>query len=170
MRLLVVSQATDLHALRKTLFTSAQPAATMAAALGRVEALNPHVDLQHIAAGTVLLLPDLPSVSPVHSRSIGGDAFAGLVADATNGLKAAAQRLRAGADEISADRSAVKAVLRLAGVKRIVDSDRTIAKQLDAATARSAADQKHAEEALAMLETLATQVGEDLAALAKLFG
>ena len=170
MRVVVVTEATDLQALRKMLFTSAQPAAATAAALQRVQALNPHADLQHVGAGTVLLLPDLPSVNPTHSRSIGGDPFAGVAAAATNGLKAAAQRVREGMAAIAADRSAVAGVLRTAAVKRIVGSDAELAKQLDTATARFAAEQKQAQEAAAALEKLAAQAGDELAALAKLFG
>jgi len=170
MRLVVISQATDLQALRKTLFTASQPAATTAAALERVKALNPHVDLQRLAPGTVLVLPDLPSMNPSHSRSLGGDAFAGLATEATNGLKAAVQRARAGADGSAADRSDVTAALRLAAVKRIVESDPTFSRQLEAAGARASADQKQAQVAAAAVEKLAAQTAAELAKLAKLFG
>jgi hypothetical protein len=167
MRMVVISQSTDLNRLRKTLFTGA---ADTSAALERVKALNPHVDLRHVAAGTVLLLPDSPSVSATHSSSIGGDAFSEFAADVTNGLKNAAQRARAGTESLAADRTAVAAVLRVAAVKRIVGSDATLAKQLDTASARFTAGQKEAQEAAATLATLTAQTKKELAALAKLLG
>jgi len=139
MRMIVISQSTDLNRLRKTLFTGA---GDTSAALERVKALNPHVDLRHVAAGTVLLLPDSPSVSATHTSSIGGDAFAEFAADVTSGLKDAAERVRAGAERAAADRNAVAAVLRIAAVKRIVGSDATLTKQLDTATAASPASRR----------------------------
>jgi len=170
MRLVIISQATDLPALRKMLFKSAQPAAASAAALERVQALNPHVDLQHLAAGSVLLLPDLPGVNPSASRSISGDAFASLAAEAASGLKVSAERVRAGAESVAADRSGVTAALRTAAAKRVIESDPTLAKQLEAAAAHSTAQQKAAQEAAAALEKLAAQTAAELAALSKLFG
>src|SRR5262245_34904997 len=161
MRMVVISQPTDLNRLGKTLFTRA---ADTSAALERVKALNPHVDLRHVAAGTVLLLPDSPGVSATHTSSIGGDAFVEFAADVTNGLKDAARRARAGAESLAADRKEVAAVVRTAGVRRIVESDRTLAKQLDAAGARFAEGQKEAQEASAALETLTAQVGDELVA------
>lgn len=169
MRLVVVSQATTLDALSKTLLLGSHPAATTAAALERVQALNPHLDLQHIAAGSVLLLPELPSVNPTAGRPFGGDVFSGLAADARAGLEAATQRIRAGVDDLAADRGAVKAALRTAAVKRIVDGDPTLAKQVDTAGTRSAADQQQAQDALATVEKLSAQVSEELSALARLF-
>jgi len=170
MRIVVISEATDLKGLQKILFSKTQPAATAAAAIERLKAMNPHVDLQHLVAGSVLLLPDLPDMNLQNSSSIGGDAFAAFAAEANKGLKSAAARVRACAESVTTDRNDVKATLSVEAVKAILGSDPTLGQQVEAASARFKADQKEAHSATDTVEKLAAQTAEELEALSKLFG
>jgi hypothetical protein len=166
MRLVVIRQDTDLKSLLKEIASA--PARTEAASLERIRRLNPHVDLRHLSGGTVLLLPDIPELKPEHSQSIGADVFDGLASEVSRGFEVGAQRLRAGAETFNSDRAAVSAALRIAAVKRVLDSDESLQMQLKQATDQSGADQKEWQQAIKKVETMGEQVRDELAALARL--
>jgi hypothetical protein len=168
MRLIVIKQNTDLQGLGSALLKAGSGAASQQAALQRVQALNPHADLGKLSAGTVLLVPDSPYVDTGSTRSLGGDAFDGFAADVAAGLAAVAQRIRAAADAVTADRTAVAAVVKTAAVKRLVDSDAVLAKQLADADARSRLELTQAQDGAKAVDAMQKAAAADLARLGPL--
>lgn len=170
MRLVVIPQAADLKLLRKTLFTGRQNAAAIASALDRVQRLNPHLDLQHLAAGTVLLLPDLPGLDAAGSRAVGDDVFEVLSGDIASGLKLAGRRVRAAAKEQDAERGAVEEAVGTDPVRRAMHADDALRQQVEAAQARFDSEREQAEQAVNAIESIEHGAAAELAALRKLLG
>ncbi|MEO5658424.1 MAG: hypothetical protein ABIQ90_01325 [Polaromonas sp.] len=170
MRHIVIKQASDLPALSASLFK--KPAGGKGASreisqatLDQLKRLNPHVDFQHIDAGTVLLLPDTPELKNTDSQSLAGNAFEDFVAHASEGFKAVAQRMRISADALAADRADVNAVLKTAMVKRQIESDPLLKKQLDEANNEFSDELKKAQEASRQVEAMRKDLNTELAAL-----
>jgi hypothetical protein len=168
MRFYVISQATNLQTLRPTLFHDSPPA-VYDAALEHLERLNPHVDIKQLSAGTVLLLPDVPGMSPAEGHVIGGDVFHTLSGEISDGLKAVAQSLRAAAKALDADRSAVESAIDTGAVQGMM-GDETLKTQIEAAQARFAAEQKEMEVASGVVENLQKSIATELTALGQLLG
>jgi hypothetical protein len=146
-----------------------QTEASSAAALARLQQLNPHVNLSKLKAGTVLLVPDIPGLGGVQGASIGAEAFDGLAADAASGLKAATAKVRAGAASRDAERKELTAIFKSAEVKRLSDGDAVLQKELVDAELRFKADQKEAAQSVLLLDEAGKALTSELAALGKLF-
>jgi hypothetical protein len=168
MRILVIKQSIDLNNLSKLLLKTPSAEAG-SSALDRVRALNPHVDFHHINAGTVLFVPDLPTVHPGDSRSVGHDTFAEFSSEIAGGLKAAVQRARSGLDLLSADQLDVQSALKTPVVKRAVAGDPLLKEQLAAVEKQVSSDQKETEDAIKAVEQLQKAAAEELANLAKVW-
>jgi hypothetical protein len=176
MRLIVIKQASDLRTLSAGLLK--KPAASRGSAhelsqatLEQVKLLNPHlVDLQHLQAGTVLLLPDSPELSDADSQPLAGTSFDDFVADVSEGFKAVTQGMRISADELAAERSAVNAVLKTAAVKRQIESDPLLKKQLEEAGNQFTDAQKNAQEAASQVEAMQKEMGDEFKALKAMLG
>lgn len=167
MRMLVIKQNTDLQGLSASLMKKdggeAQPAV-----LARLAALNPHADLRRLVAGTVILVPDDPALDANNSLAVGGDIFGDLATELTAGLGLAAKRARAASDAASADRTAVTAVLRSAGVKRLVSGDEALKAQIEEAGTRAKLVQAQTDDAVKTIEamqSLATKAFEQVRGL-----
>lgn len=174
MRLIVIKQASDLQTLSSELFNSGSKSTSKAvvgnATLERIKSLNPHVDFQRIEAGTVLLLPDTPELKDSKTQSVAGDAFADFSTHTIEGLKTVAERIRTGADALELERTAVAAVLKTAAVKRQIESDPLLKKQLDDASADFTAEQNRAQEAMKQVKAMQDAAVEELKALERLLG
>lgn len=144
-------------------------AATASPAMQRLQQLNPHVDFAKLKAGTVLLLPEGADFDPDQGEPLAGEAFDGLAGDAVAGLKGSGERLRAGIARRDAQRKDVSAVLKSAAIKRVLDADPALRKQADDADARFKAEQKDAADSAAQLGAMEQALGDELAALGKLF-
>ena len=173
MRLIVIEQASDWPAVSATLLK--KPARGKASApeagqalLDQVKRLNPHVDFQRLEAGTVLLLPDSPELNTKDSQSLGGNAFEDFAAHTNEGFKAVAQRMSLSAEALAADRAAVNATLKIAAVKRQIESDPLLQKQLDEANREFADAQKKAQDAAGQVETMQKEMGAELEALRRM--
>jgi hypothetical protein len=178
MRVIVIKQATDLATLRTMLFKNANGARTAAGAEGsaadasmeRVQALNPHVDFQRITAKTVLLLPDEPAMAASDSHTIADDAFADFSAHIAAGFKTAAERARASAEAVAAERAAVTEALKDPIIARLLQADPLLREQLARAAEASAAEQKAAQAAIKQVEAMRKTATEELRALRELLG
>lgn len=176
MRLIVIDQASDLQTalnarlLKKPAGGKGKAGANEVsqATLDQVKRLNPHVDFQRIEAGTVLLLPDSPELNAKDSQSPGGDAFEDFVAHTSEGFKAVTQRMGLNAEALAADRTAVNATLKIAAVKRQIESDPLLQKQLDEANSEFTDAQKKAQEAAGQVEAMQKDVNAELEALRKM--
>ena len=170
MRLIVIKQASDLQTLSAGLLK--KPAASHGsvhevsrATLEQVKILNPHLDLQNLEAGTVLLLPDSPELSDADSQPLAGTSFNDFVAHVNEGFKAVTQGMRISAEELAAERSAVNAVLKTAAVKRQIESDPLLLKQLDEANSEFTDAQKQAQDAASQVEAMQKDMSTELEAL-----
>lgn len=156
MRMFVLKQGQSLQSLSSRLGS--------AAAINLLKALNPHLDLDRMEPGTVLLVPD----GIDDADSVAGAVFDGLAGDVKAGLKAATARVqdtRAKSELLQKD---VSSILKSAAFKRALDGDSELKKQADAAETRFQTNQaasKQTEESLSALEKL---VNEELAVLGKL--
>jgi len=173
MRLIVIQQASDLQALSARLFKNstgdqAGSQELSQATLEQIRRLNPHADFQRLPAGTVLLLPGTPELKDADSQPLAGTCFEDFAARTREGLEAVAQRMRSGAEALAADRAGVTAVLKSAAVKRLVESDPLLKKQLDDASSEFADAQKQAQEAARQLKTLQEGLDAELQGLRKM--
>lgn len=171
MKFVTIKQNTNLQALSAALLkpsAAAGAAVEPAATLERIRALNPHVDVQELAPGDVLLVPDAPDIDPQQTQSVGGNAFDGFAEEIRRGLATLAKRLRAQSDTLAGDRASVTSALKLASIKRLVDSDPQLKKQVADVDAQAKADQSAAQAAAKQVEALQKQVDAELDALGKL--
>ena len=165
MRMIIIDRASDLKALETQLFANADG---KEATLQQLQRLNPHVDLQRIEPGTVLLVPDRPGIAkdattPVTAGAV--DEFSKQVGDA---LDSAGARVRQGYQALAAQRQEVTAVLKTAAAKRLLESDPDLSRQLEAAAKVFKDDQQRAKDAEATLKTLREGSKAELDTLAKL--
>ena len=167
MRTLVIKKNTDLAGVSSELLASGLSAGVARSALETLQALNPHVDLNKLATGAVLVVPDQPQYKAAASKSIGGgrlDDFEKLVESA---LDATSARLKQGEERRNAERAELATALKSAAVKRAVGADPQLAKAVEHAAQRAKQDDKDADKAM---QVLAKGVHAELTALAKLFG
>jgi hypothetical protein len=157
MRLIVIEQASDLQALSARLLRN--PAGGQAdsqelrqATLEQIKLLNPHADFQRLQAGTVLLLPEAPELKDADSQSMAGNSFEDFATRTREGLEAVAQRMKSSAEALAADRAGVTAAIKSAAIKRLIESDPLLKKQLDEAGNEFSDAQKQAQEASRQLE------------------
>ena len=168
MRIFITKTDTDLAALSSTLL---RKPADAGATLDRVRALNPQVeDFQKLAAGTVLILPDTPEIKAGAGTAPGADNLSDLASDLGSGLKAVNSRFASRVDDIKADRAAVTTALKTAAVKRLVDGDPALSKQLTAADAEFKREQKRVAESEAQLAQVQKVALAEFARLQKLLG
>jgi len=166
MRTVVIrKQGNDLPALAKRLMRREANSATL---LEELQTLNPHVDFAHLAPGTVLLVPDRADCNPTESDSVAGEVFAGLADDIRAGFKTASARIRSAYDRVDSDYKNVTAIARSATMKRIVDSDPELGKQLVSADARFKADVVRGREARIALGAMEKALTTELEELARL--
>jgi len=173
MHVLVIDAKTDRRGLRDRVLTSRLDAADADAALRSLAALNPHVDLETVPAGTVLLVPDTPGFRPPAAAA--GETTSATPLPATSlqetveaALSAAAERLGAGNAARAAARADVSAALKTTALKRLAESDPDLKAQLTDAVKRFKDDQKEEDDAAAAVERTARAALAELAALAKL--
>jgi hypothetical protein len=168
MRIFITKTDTDLAALSTTLLRKPADAGT---ALDRVRALNPHVeDFQRLAAGTVLILPDTPDIKAGAGSMLGADTVSDLASDVGSGLKAVNSRFANRVEDLKADRAAVIATLKIAAVKRLIESDPALAKQLESSDAEYKREQKRVAEAEVQLAEVKKTAVAELERLQKLLG
>lgn len=139
---------------------------------GRLAALNPHVDLNRIGAGTVLLLPDGTGVADGDAdiHAIGAASFAALAGELKASFAQATARARDAAASLGAEREAVAAAFKSDLVQRLARSDAAFRRQIDDVEQASAADAPRLREAADRIDALGRVALDELAALAKRFG
>ena len=165
MRMIVVDQDTTGQALGMRLLGAS---AGKQGALDRIQKLNPHLDLAHIAAGTVLFVPDTPGLKDDPSTSIGGQAFDAFRDLVHAQLDAVVGQIAKGHEALSADRVEVQAALKGVALRRLIESNPDLKPQVDAATKVFKQDQQDAKDSQAQLKALREGVLGELAALGKL--
>ncbi|MBB4842908.1 hypothetical protein HNP55_001423 [Paucibacter oligotrophus] len=159
MRFIQLHKAADLQALTKKISGNA-------ATLAQAQKLNPHLDLNKLAPGSVLLLPDSAELGD--GKALATDSWDDFQARATSSLSALNQRARSQVETLKTERQGLTTLFKSAALKRLQDADPALKKQLDAAGEQASADQKAAETAAAQLEEMQKLLGGELGRLGKL--
>ena len=168
MRMMVIKQDTDLDVLKGDLLKARSSGTQVDSAMAALAALNPHLDLDKLSAGQVVLVPDLPpfkvSVSdPVTATPV--DQFRQLVSDS---LERAGKSLRAAHAAASSGRADVTTALNTAALKRLVESDAALKQQVADVTKAFRQDQADAQQAETDFGAAAKAALEKLTQLSKL--
>ena len=164
MRMLVISQDTDLDTLRTKLLTGRIAGAKAESALQSLQDLNPHADLKKLAPGTVLLVPETASFKSSASRSVAGGAFDEFQQLVRSDLASAAGKLKPANEARAADNA------EGAAVKRLIDADPELKQQLEEAVKAFKTDQEEGAKAEQTLEGATKGALAELATLNKLLG
>lgn len=167
MRMIVIKQSTDLQALGARLLGAGGASES---ALQSLQRLNPHVDFNRIEPGTVLLVTEQPGLREGESASVGGEAFEAFSEQVRAVLEATASRVRSGHEARLAQQKDVAAVLKSPALKKLLESDPDLKKELDAALQVFKDDQRAAKESEKLLKTLQDQSAAELASLTQLLG
>jgi hypothetical protein len=170
MRMLTIRNDTDLQELSSLLLDARLSRARSDAALDALQAVNPHADLKKLRAGTVLFVPETSGFKASASVSVQGNALGDFQQMVRNVLGQAAEKLKAGNATRAGERDAVAAVIGTAAVKRILDSDAELMKQVTEETKASEEDQKQADQAEQALAAASRAVLAKLTELSKLLG
>jgi hypothetical protein len=170
MRMLTITQDTDLQALSGLLLDARLGSARTDAAIDALQAVNPHADLKKLRAGTVLFVPETSGFKGSASVSVQGNALGDFQQMVRNVLGQAAEKLKAGDTTRAGERDAITAVIGTAAVKRILDSDPELMKQVTEETKAFEEDQKQADQAEQALAAASRAVLAKLSELSKLLG
>lgn len=145
-------------------------AASASAAPGTLERLNPHLDLNRLAPGAVLVLPD----DEVHARlpgakevAVAAEAMRAFIGFAQEALDATAQRMKAGADRAASDESALAAASKSKSVQAAIKKDPDLGKLLDGALGQAKEDSQATAKAVDGLAVIAKSALAELEMLAK---
>lgn len=163
MRMIMIREATDLEGLRSSLLKRGGRSAT----IERLQALNPHVDLQRLAPGTVLLVPDNSDVKTTATRAVGDDVSADFAALVDQSLSQFDDRLRAGAANREIERKEVAAVVKTDAVKRLIEADSALKRQYQLADERLAREKKRDEEVIKQVGEMRQRAAKELDELRK---
>jgi hypothetical protein len=139
-------------------------------ALQQLQELNPHLDINNIKAGTVILIPDAPNFNATEGDPVGSSTFDDFQQLVKTGLSDATARLRAGDAQRAADRSDVTALMKSAAFKKVLDGDADLKQQLADATKGYKDEQTQEDQDDAAVAAAAKAILAELADLAKVLG
>jgi hypothetical protein len=170
-RLLIVKQDSDLQSLGGRLLKSKLTPTQAEAALGNLQALNPHLKAgQPVSAGTVVLVPDEPGFKASESESVGGGPLEDFEELVRAELAAGEKKLKASNAARAEQRAEVASVQKTAAFKKIVEADPALKDQFEEASKALKEDQKGAAVAEQALDAATKGALAELAALIKLAG
>jgi hypothetical protein len=142
-----------------------------ASAIEALRALNPGVNFDdELTAGTVVFVPDSPSLKVSASDSVSGTSLDDLQQLVRQALDGAAKDLKAGNAARAAERADVTATMKIAAVARILAGDAEL-KQLAADAIKAfTEDQQQADQAEQALAVTSKAALAKLTELGKLLG
>jgi hypothetical protein len=167
MRILVTNaQHANTQLLKQNLLAADVSGSTFA----KLQRLNPQIDFDRIAPGTVLLLPDDPAVAADAGFAANADAFESLAADLTRALDVSSGQIKARLAQNSADQKALAAALKVRTVAAQIAADPDLSAQVKASADRSADVAKKGAADQKALSDAQRALAADLAALGRLLG
>ena len=169
-RMFIVKDDATLDSLSSTLLSARLSNTQTTSALEDLQALNPHLDLKKVTAGTVLLVPETPSFKVSASESVPGDALGGFRQIVQRELAAAAKDLRTAIAARAEQRAEVATMQKTSAFRKIVEQDPELKEQMAQVSKQSKEDERDAATAAESLETATKGAMDELAALAKRFG
>lgn len=165
MRMIVIDKGTDLTGLTTRLLGSVGASES---AVQNLQRLNPHLDLNRLTPGAVVLVPDQPGLREGDSTSVVGESFASFAQATSAALELGAARVRSGHEARLAEQKDVQAVLKSPVLKRVLESDPDLKKHLDALAQGFKDDQQAAKDSDKAMKALLDESATELAVLAKL--
>ncbi len=166
MNIFTADREMDVAALASSLARTPRAAA---AVRERLVALNPHLtDAARIPKGEVLVLPEGPDIKAGAGNAVKRTNLGELAERFVASTRASASLTGERLESIAAGRAAVRDALKTAAVKRLVDGDRLLQKQLAEVEAHFKSEQKRVTEAAAQMEKTAQLVKAEMAKLQKL--
>lgn len=148
-----------------TALTAASGEGRDAISIERLTVLNPHIDLNRLEPGTVVLLPDAASDT---GESVTGAVFDSLADNVRRGLKTALARVRTGLADAEASRKEATSAFKTAAFKKALEGDAELKAQAAEVDERFKADQARAKSSLESLSALEDMVSTELERLGKL--
>jgi hypothetical protein len=170
MRTFTISTETDLEALRRSLIDRRISATRAEAAIARIRALNPHVDLDRARPGTVIFVPDGPEFTTRAGATPTGIAAGELQSLAAAALGAAAEALKTGLAERAGERRTAREALESAVFRRAIANDQDLQRRAEAAFAAIEEDEAAEGRAAEELDASARAALDALSELGKLAG
>ena len=126
------------------------------------------MDLTKLSAGTVLLVPDLPSIKITPTDPVHGQAFADFHKLVGDSLDEAVTSLRVDSRDRAAERSDVTAALKVTAVTQAIGSDATLKAQAAAVSKTFAQDQQLDKDTVSAVASASKDALATLAELIKL--
>lgn len=170
MRTLVITKAADRQTVLNRVVAGKANAAQTKAALQELQQLNPHLDINNLKPGAVILIPDAPNFNATEGDPVGSGTFEDFQQLVRSGLSDAAERLRSGDAARAADRSEVTATLKSPAIKRLLDSDQDLRQQIAEATKSFKEEQAQEDQDEKAVAASAKAVLAELAELGKVLG
>jgi hypothetical protein len=169
MRIVRITKDTNVAALRT------QSAKT---APGMLEKLNPHLDLNRLAPGAVLVLPDDASTGKggkggkgaIATTTIGAEAMQSFIGFTKEAIEASSQRVKAAAERAKAEEAALAAATKSRAVNAAAEKDPELKKLLEGAVRQAKTDTQAAAEGVKTFEALGAAALQELEVLAKRLG
>ena len=168
MRIFVIKQDTDLKGVGETLLKKAGTPAR--ASLERIRTLNPHLDENRIAAGTVVLLPDTPEFAADGTDAVAASGFDGFQRDMAASLRAAGVQLREGlARREEHDKEVAKAV-KSAAITRLAADDAELRSHIEGVGKQADARARQSKQASSQFAALDKALAVEMKKLGGLAG
>jgi len=164
MRVVKIEEKADSKSLSALLLKANLSTTQSERALAALHAVNPHVDITKVPAGTILLVPDTPSFKVSASDPVLGNALGEFQQIVRATLDQAGTDLKASSAARAAERAEIVAVLKGAPLRRIIESDSALKQQVADAT-KALQEEEQADQAE---ETLARASKAALAKIAEL--
>lgn len=170
MRIFTISDGTGMQALRDGLIDRRISATRVDAAIARLRALNPHVDLDRAGPGTVIFVPDGPEFTARATASPTQGAADELRSETEVALAGAAEQLKAGLAKRAAERQAVRAAFDNAVFRRAIANDQDLQRRTEEAARSMDAAEAEESRAAETLDATGQAALDALSALGKLAG
>ena len=166
MRFFVIKQDTNLQSLASQLVKNGSGDA---AALDRLQKLNPHVDLQHIGKNTVLLVPDSPNYK-AEGDKLGDDGFDLFAKEVATALRDGTARASDALAQAETQEKEVSKLLKSAAIRRYADDDSALRARIETAASRATVVTKETKDTTPQLDALKKGAAEELKKLRALLG
>lgn len=170
MRTLVIRQDTDLQALRGRLIAGKASAGQTESALKQLQELNPHLNLNDLRAGAVVLVPDSPNFKASEGDIVGSGTFDDFQQFVRSSLSDASERLKSGNAARAGERADITAILKTAAFKRVLESDADLKQQVAEAIKGFKDEQTQADQDEKAVAAASKATLDVLAGLSKLLG
>lgn len=169
-RTFVVREKMNLETLSSNLLDARFRGTQAEAAVSDLKRFNPHLDLEKLTPGTVVLVPDNPGFKVSATDSTQSTPLEDFRKQASTALNDATSRLKTGFETRRAERAEISAFLKSAVFKRLTAGDELLVKQAEEANAALAAEEEQDKKALESFDATAKSALAALGQFSKILG